>query len=102
MKLALVMPFRDIRFLVVVPKREAIPLNESPAATVYVVPGALGAALGAAAAGAAAGAPVPETVNTCPIRMALALVIAFRLIRFLVVVPNLEAIPLKVSLATTV
>jgi hypothetical protein len=34
--------------------------------------------------------------------MALALVIAFRLMRFLVVVPNLEAMPLKVSLATTV
>ena len=64
------------------------------------MPEALGAALGAAAAGAAAGAPV--TVKTCPIRMALAFVIAFRLIRFLVVVPNLEAIPLKVSLATTV
>ena len=94
------MPFRAIRFLVVVPKREAIPLSESPAATVYVVPEALGAALGAAAAGAAAGAPV--TVKTCPMRMALALMIAFRLIRFLVVVPNLEAIPLKVSLATTV
>jgi hypothetical protein len=28
------MPFRTIKFLVVVPKREAIPLSESPAATV--------------------------------------------------------------------
>jgi hypothetical protein len=32
----------------------------------------------------------------------LALVRAFKLIKFLVVVPNLEAIPLRVSLATTV
>jgi hypothetical protein len=100
MKLALVMPFRDIRFLVVVPKREAIPLNESPAATVYVVPEALGAALGAAAAGAAA--TVPETAKTWPIRRKFALVIPFSDIRFLVVVPKREAIPLKVSLATTV
>jgi hypothetical protein len=56
-------------------------------------------------AGADAGAEavgVPEILRICPIRIELALVIAFRLIRFLVVVPNLEAIPLRVSLATTV
>lgn len=34
--------------------------------------------------------------------MRLALVRAFRLIKFFAVVPNLEAMPLKVSLATTV
>ena len=60
----------------------------------------LGGVVEAGAAGAAAG--VPETVRTCPIRIELALVSAFKLIRFLVVVPNLEAIPLRVSLATTV
>ena len=36
------------------------------------------------------------------IRIAFAFVIAFKLIKFLVVVPNLEAMPLRVSLATTV
>jgi hypothetical protein len=45
---------------------------------------------------------VPEIFRICPIRIELALAIAFRLIRFLVVVPNLEAIPLRVSLAKTV
>jgi hypothetical protein len=56
-------------------------------------------------AGADAGAEavgVPEIFRICPIRIELALVIAFRLIKFLVVVPNLEAIPLRVSLAKTV
>jgi hypothetical protein len=54
----------------------------------------------AGAAGAAAG--VPATVRIWPTLIELAFVIAFRLIRFLVVVPNLEAIPLRVSLAKTV
>ena len=54
----------------------------------------------AGAAGAAAG--VPATVRIWPTLIELAFVIAFRLIRFLVVVPNLEAMPLRVSLATTV
>ena len=55
---------RDIRFLVVVPKRDAIPLRVSLATTVYVVAaaGAAGAgagvvgATGAGATGAGAGA----------------------------------------------
>jgi hypothetical protein len=96
--LALVIPLRAIRFLVVVPKREAMPLRVSRATTVYVL---LGAEVEAGAAGAAA-VGVPVTVMICPIRIEFALVIAFRLIRFLVVVPNLEAMPLRVSLATTV
>jgi hypothetical protein len=60
-----------------------------------------GAVVEAGAAGAAA-VGIPATVMICPIRIKFAFVIAFRLIKFLVVVPNLEAIPLKVSLATTV
>jgi hypothetical protein len=54
----------------------------------------------AGAAGAAIG--VPATMRIWPIRIEFAFVIAFRLIKFLVVVPNLAAMPLKVSLATTV
>jgi hypothetical protein len=49
-KLAFVIPLRLIRVRVVVPKREAIPLRESPGATVYVELGA-----GAAGAGAELG-----------------------------------------------
>jgi hypothetical protein len=55
----------------------------------------------AGAAGAAA-VGVPATVMICPTRIEFALVIAFRLIKFLVVVPKRDAIPLRVSLATTV
>ena len=55
----------------------------------------------AGAAGAAAAA-VPETVRVWPTLIRFGLVRAFRLIKFLVVVPNLAAIPLRVSLATTV
>ena len=95
------MPFRAMRFLVVVPKRAAMPLRVSLATTVYVVPGAVVEAGAAGAAGAAAAA-VPATVRTWPIRIEFALVMAFKLIKFLVVVPNLAAMPLKVSLATTV
>jgi hypothetical protein len=61
----------------------------------------LGVVVEAGAAGAAA-VGVPETVMICPIRIEFALVIAFRLIKFLVVVPKRDAIPLRVSLATTV
>jgi hypothetical protein len=61
----------------------------------------LGVAAEAGAAGAAA-VGVPLTVRIWPIRIAFAFVIAFKLIKFLVVVPNLEAMPLRVSLATTV
>ena len=55
-----------IRFLDVVPKRDAIPLRESPRTTVYVetgagAAGAAGAASGAGAAGAA-GAPTSRSV----------------------------------------
>ena len=58
---------------------------------------------GAGVEGAGAGvAAAPEIVSTCPTRRKLGLVIPFRVIRFLVVVPKRDAIPLKVSLATTV
>jgi hypothetical protein len=60
-----------------------------------------GAVVEAGAAGAAA-VGVPATVMICPTRIEFALVIAFRLIKFLVVVPKRDAIPLRVSLATTV
>jgi hypothetical protein len=53
-----------MRFLVVVPKREAIPLSESPRTTVYVETGAgaAGAGAGAASAGAeGAGAGVARS-----------------------------------------
>jgi hypothetical protein len=93
-----VIPFRSIRFLVVVPKRAAIPLRVSPATTLYVV---LGAEAEAGAAGATA-LEVPEMVRIWPIRIEFALTIEFRLIKFLVVVPNLAAMPLRVSPATTV
>jgi hypothetical protein len=61
----------------------------------------LGTEVEAGAAGAAA-LEVPVTVRIWPIRIEFALTIAFRLIKFLVVVPNLAAMPLSVSLATTV
>ena len=49
----MVIAFRLIKFLVVVPKRDAIPLRVSLATTVYeVVALALGAGAGAGAAGA--------------------------------------------------
>ena len=70
-------PLRDIRFLVVVPKRDAIPLRVSLATTVYVVAaaGAAGAGAGVVGAGAtgagatgagagAAGAASPESLIT--------------------------------------
>ena len=57
---------------------------------------------GAGVAGAGAGvAAAPEIVSTCPTLRKLALVIPFRVIRFLVVVPKRDAIPLKVSPETT-
>ena len=49
-----------------------------------------------------AGAAAPAIVSTCPILMRLASVMPFKVINVLLVVPNLEAIPLRVSLATTV
>jgi hypothetical protein len=59
-------------------------------------------ALGAGVVGAgAAGAAAPATLRTWPIRIRLASVIPLMVIRFLVVVPNREAIPLKESPATT-
>jgi hypothetical protein len=61
----------------------------------------LGAEEEAGAAGAAVDA-VPTTFRIWPIRIEFALTIAFRSIKFLVVVPNLAAMPLRVSPATTV
>jgi hypothetical protein len=61
----------------------------------------LGIVVEAGAEGAAA-VGVPETMRVWPTLIRLGLVMAFRLIKFLVVVPNLAAMPLKVSLATTV
>jgi hypothetical protein len=60
----------------------------------------LGVDVEAGAAGAAA-VGVPTIVSTWPIRIEFAFVNPFRLIKFLVVVPNLAAMPLRVSLATT-
>jgi hypothetical protein len=65
------------------------------------VAGAEGAGAGAEGAGAA-GAADPTMVNTCPTRILLGSVIPLIDIKFLVVVPKRAAIPLSVSLATTV
>ena len=63
------------------------------------MPEAAGGALGAAAAGAVAPATI---VRTWPILRTFALVMPLIDIRFLVVVPKRDAMPLNVSLATTV
>jgi hypothetical protein len=94
MLFGLVIEFRVIKFLVVVPNRVAMPLSVSPLTTVYLLLG-LGLALGV-------GFEVALIIRTCPTRMLLAFVIPFRLIRFLVVVPNCAAIPLNVSPCLTV
>jgi hypothetical protein len=57
---------------------------------------------GAAGAGAAGAAALPTMVRTCPTLRRFALVIALSAIRLRVVVPKRDAIPLRVSLATTV
>ena len=72
MRFASVIPFSDMRFLVVVPNLAAIPLKESPATTLYVVAGAAGAGAagagvvgaGAAGAGAAGATPSEESLKT--------------------------------------
>jgi hypothetical protein len=94
MLFGLVIEFRVIKFLVVVPNRVAMPLSVSPLTTVYLLLG-LGLALGV-------GFELALIIRTCPTRMLLAFVIPFRLIRFLVVVPNCAAIPLNVSPGLTV
>jgi hypothetical protein len=50
----------------------------------------------------AAGVEVPEMIRTWPTRILFAFVIEFKVIKFLVVVPNLAAIPLSVSPLATV
>ena len=61
----------------------------------------VGAGAAATGAGVAAGA-VPEIVNTRPTRIKFALVIPFKAMMFAVVVPNLEAMRIRVSPGATV
>jgi hypothetical protein len=92
----LVMEFRVIKALVVVPNRVAIPLSESPLTTVYLLAElGLGVGLGV-------GLDAALIRSTCPIRILFAFVMPLRLIRFRVVVPNFAAMPLSVSPAKTV
>jgi hypothetical protein len=92
----LVIEFRVIKALVVVPNRVAIPLSESPLTTVYLLAElGLGVGLGV-------GLDAALIRSTCPIRILFAFVMPLRLIRFRVVVPNFAAMPLSVSPAKTV
>ena len=95
-KLALVMLFKFMRFLVVVPNLAAIPLSESPATTVYlVVPPLTGAELTGAT-------EIFLILRTCPGKIEFSSVMLFNFIRRCVVLPNRAAIPRRVSPWTTV